>query len=69
NPFLIPLCFLGFMSALYRFRKYDCFLVLAWFAIGSMIGLLSWPGTRRIISILPALYIFAALGAFIFLWP
>ena len=67
NAFLVPLFFLGFVSALYCIGKYNYFLVLAWFVIGPAIGLLSWPGVRRIISVLPAVYIFAALGAFMFL--
>jgi hypothetical protein len=67
NDFLVPLFVLGFVSALYCWRKWNYFLVLAWFIIAPMGGLLSWADTRRIIGFLSAMHIIAALGAFLLL--
>jgi len=67
NQFLIPLFFLGCISALYCFRRYNYFLALAWLILAPIGGILLLPMDYRIIVFLPAVYIFAALGAFLLL--
>ena len=67
NLFLVPLFFLGCISALYCFRRYNYFLVLAWLILAPIGGILFWPVEYRVIVFLPAVYILAALGAFLLL--
>ncbi len=65
NDFLVPLFFVGFICTLYRCKNYAYFLVLAWFIFAPMAGILTWPCARRLTIFFPAVYIMAALGAFL----
>ncbi|MCX6354744.1 MAG: glycosyltransferase family 39 protein [Candidatus Aureabacteria bacterium] len=67
NVFLVPLFVLGGICALYCFKRYNYFLVLVWFVLGPIAGFLTEPNDYRIIAFLPAVYILAALGAFLLL--
>jgi len=67
NVFLVPLFFLGGVCALYCFKRRNYFLVLVWFVLAPVAGFLTEPYDYRIIAFLPAVYIFAALGAFLLL--
>ncbi|MEI6632733.1 MAG: glycosyltransferase family 39 protein [Chlamydiota bacterium] len=63
NGALVPLFFMGFVCALYNWKRYNYFLMLVWFLLSPIGGILSWPCTRRIIIFMPALHILVALGA------
>ena len=67
NDALVPLFFIGFVCALYNWKRYNYFLILVWFLISPIGGILSWPCTRRIIIFMPALHILVALGALLLL--
>ncbi|MCX6354740.1 MAG: glycosyltransferase family 39 protein [Candidatus Aureabacteria bacterium] len=63
NDALVPLFLIGFVSALYNWKRYNYFLLLVWFLVSPIGGILSWPCTRRIIIFMPAVHILIALGA------
>jgi len=67
NDALVPLFFIGFVCALYNWKRYNYFLVLVWFILSPIAGILSWPCIRRIIIFMPALHLCVALGALLLL--
>lgn len=67
NDFLVPLFCLGFVCAIYSWKKYNYFLVLAWVIIGPIGGIISLMDIRRVIIFLPAIHLCVALGAFLLL--